>query len=88
MTSCPICHRFGWFTDEAVADHVERDHPAAVHACDGRRVRYRTSTEALDALISTARRPREKRREHRRYPCPTCGGYHLTSKRLHEGQDA
>ena len=88
MTPCPICHRFGWFTDSAVADHVDRDHPDAVHACDGRRVRYRTDAEALDALISTARRPREKRREHRRYPCGRCGGHHLTSKRLREGQDA
>jgi len=88
VTSCPICHRFGWFTDQAVAEHVERDHPGAVHACDGRRVRYRTSDDALDALISTARKPREKRREHRRYPCSSCGGYHLTSKPLPEGQTA
>jgi hypothetical protein len=77
VKGCPICHRHGWFTDAAVADHVDKDHPRAARRCTKRR--YRTSADALDALISTNRKPREKRREHRRYQCGNCGGWHLTS---------
>lgn len=79
---CPICRRHAWFTAEGVADHVDRDHKALVKACDGKKIRYRTSADALDALISANRKPREKRREHRRYECAACGGWHLTSRRL------
>lgn len=75
---CPICKRSGWFTDEAVADHIDKEHPHARTRCS--KVRYRTSADALDVLIRTARKPREHRREHRRYICTSCGGYHLTSQ--------
>lgn len=76
---CPICKRTGWFTDTAVAEHVDKEHPGAVGACT--KVRFRTDADALDALIRTARKPRANRREHRRYACSSCGGWHLTSQR-------
>jgi hypothetical protein len=75
---CPICRRTCWFSDEAVAHHVEKEHADAIGRCE--KVRYRTDLEALDALIKTKRRPSERRRETRRYHCGTCGGWHLTSR--------
>lgn len=75
---CPICKRSGWFTDASVAQHVDKEHPRVRNRC--KKVRYRTSAEALDVLIRTARKPREQRREHRRYQCSSCGGWHLTSR--------
>lgn len=82
MHTCPVCHRTNWFTDQAVAEHVDDEHAAIVGSCTKKR--WRTEAEALDVLIRTARRPNEKRREHRRYACPKCGGYHLTSQPVRE----
>lgn len=74
---CPICRRRGWYSGESIADHVDKEHGALRARCTKRR--YRTSSEALEALISANRKPRDKRREHRRYECTMCGGWHLTS---------
>lgn len=47
--------------------------------------RYRNEAEAKAALMSARSRGRmddpkaERRREDRYYPCPICGGFHLTS---------
>lgn len=79
MYRCAVCRRTGWFSDASVAEHVDRAHRHLTGSCA--KVRYRTSDDALDALIATNRRPREKRRETRRYQCGRCGGWHLTSVR-------
>lgn len=56
------------------------------------KVRFRTQQDAADALV-VAKIARElkhnnKRKECRYYRCPTCAGFHLTSKPLRGGQSA
>lgn len=49
-------------------------------SCPSGKVRYRDQIGAKFALAVINRRGGKKRREQRAYRCPTCNGWHLTSR--------
>lgn len=49
-------------------------------ACLTGKRRYPTKLDAKIALADILRRDRKQRREQRIYRCPSCNGFHLTSK--------
>lgn len=48
--------------------------------CPSGKRRYRDRIGAQLALAIIRHRRNSRRRETRAYPCPTCSGWHLTSK--------
>jgi hypothetical protein len=49
-----------------------------VRRCPTQKRIFTTSVDAMIALMNTRKRDRD---EGRYYKCPSCSGYHLTSKR-------
>lgn len=84
---CPLCGRHSWMTEDGLALHLTRDHdPEAVaHSCGSDKLRYPNEHEARVGLVGAIvarNRGRNERRECRVYPCPSCHGWHTTSKTL------